>query len=120
MRKITAVATAFIALMASSTSAMAAPAVSDDDVRCFLLSNAFAKSATDPKARATAAATLTFFLGRLDGRAPPAVIAAVIKRVGPTIDPKAAGPQMGACAQRMGQSEQTIQAALKLITPAAK
>jgi hypothetical protein len=120
MGKITMAATAFIALLASTGSTLAAPAVSDDDVRCFLLSNAFAKSATDPKARATAAATLTFYLGRLDGRASPAVIAATIKRVGPTIDPKAAGPQMGACAQRMGQSEQTIQAAVKLLTPAAK
>jgi hypothetical protein len=92
----------------------------DDDVRCFILSNAFAKSATDPKARAAAAASLTFYLGRLDGRAPPASVAQVISRVGKGIDPKTAGVQMGACTQRMARSEQSIQAAVRMLAPAKK
>ncbi len=121
MHKITTAAIICIAALASPASVLAAPAppaAPGDDVRCFILSNAFAKKATDPKARELAAATLTFYLGRLDGRASPASVAAAIRREGPTIDPKAAGTQMTACATRMARSEQAIQVAVGPPSPA--
>jgi hypothetical protein len=109
MFRITMAATLCIAALASPASAQAV----NDDVRCFLLSNAFAKKATDPEARAMASASLAFFLGRIDGRMPAPAMGDLIRRVGASIDPKAAGPQMTACAARLTHAEQAIQASVK-------
>ena len=52
--------------------AVAAPVCAQsvpDDVRCFILSNVFAKSDKDDKRRALSAQATIFYLGRLDGRA---------------------------------------------------
>jgi hypothetical protein len=118
MRKITIAAMVGIAALTSPAPLLAAPPAPSalgSDIRCFLLSNAYAKSATDPKARSAAAATLTFYLGRLDGRATPQVIASTMRSTGTTIDPKTAGAQMSGCAQQMARSEQSIQAAVRLL-----
>lgn len=109
MRKFTLAAMAGFAALASPASAQ----VVDSDVRCFLLSNAFAKQASDDKARSVAAASLAFYLGRLDGKTTAPGIAAAIRRDGPMIDPKTAGAQMSACAAHMTRLEQAIQAAVK-------
>ena len=114
MRNITLAAMAFVVTTASPASAQSVP----DDVRCFLLSNGFAKQATDPKARQVAVASLTFYLGRLDGKADAATIANTVRREGPAIDPKSAGAQMIACASRMAHAEQSIQAAINALAPA--
>ncbi|MDP9057793.1 MAG: hypothetical protein M3N34_10805 [Pseudomonadota bacterium] len=83
-----------------------------DDMRCFVLSNLFAKAAKDPRGRTVAAENALFYLGRLDGKADPRAIAASLHS---QIDPKTAGPLMTACAQRFGRVEQAIAA---LTTPA--
>ena len=100
--------------------AIAAPASAqsvNDDMRCFILSNFFAKSDKDPKRRMLAVESAIFFLGRLDGRAAPG---AVISGLHSQIDPKTAGPLMTACAQHLGHAEQTMQATIQSQAPPAK
>lgn len=110
---VTGAATA-IAGFGAAASAQSLP----DDTRCFLLSNAFAKQATDPKARQIAVAAVTFYLGRLDAKADANAIADSVKREGHSIDPKQSGPMMSACAQRMGRAEQAVQNAIRAQAPA--
>ena len=88
-----------------------------DDMRCFILSNFFAKSDKDPKQRMLAAESTIFYLGRLDGRAAPAAIASGLHS---QIDPKTAGPVMTACAQHLGRAEQAMQEAIRAQVPSAK
>jgi hypothetical protein len=113
MRKITVAAILSFISLASPASAQTV----DSDIRCFLLSNAFAKQASDEKARTLAAASLTFYLGRLDAKSTVPAIADSIRRNRTTIDPKTAGAQMSACAAHMGRLEQSIQAAVKGTAP---
>jgi len=89
-----------------------------DDVRCLMLSNFFTKAATDDRAKQVARQTLIFYLGRLDGRATPQALTAAMRAQAPTIDPKAAGPAMNACAARLGKAQQAVQAASRAIVPA--
>ena len=114
MRKITTAAIACLGLFASSASAQTVP----DDVRCFLLSNIFAKQEKNPKPQQAAAASLTFYLGRLDGKADAATIASTIRHEGPALNPKTAGTQMTACVARMAHSQQALQAAIRATPPA--
>jgi hypothetical protein len=116
MRKITTVAS--ILFFISLASPACAQSAIDGDVRCFLLSNAFAKQATDEKARGLAATSLAFYLGRLDAKANVATIADAIRRDRQTIDPKTAGTQMSTCAAHMGRLEQSIETAVKSGAPA--
>jgi len=117
MRILTLAAAAGIVALAASAAPATAQVANNDDVRCFLLSNAFAKQATDPKARQISAASLTFYLGRLDGHITPPTMADAMRRAGTGIDPKTAGTAMTACTARMARAEQTVQAAAKLIGP---
>jgi hypothetical protein len=89
---------------------MAPPAAAQtiaDDVRCLVLSNAFANGAAEEAQKQAAARTLVFYLGRLDAQAPQAVKSAMqtVK-----IDEKTASADMNACSARLGNAVQTIQA----------
>ena len=100
--------------------AMAAPAAAQslgDDARCMVLSNAFARQANDAQGRQLAAASLSFYMGRLDGKADAKAIADAVRQVGAHIDAKAAGAQMSQCANRMGHAEQAIQVAVRAEAP---
>ena len=88
-----------------------------EDVRCMLLSNVFAKGASDEKVRNGATQNLAFYIGRLDGRADPQGIASAIRTQASSIDPKTAGPAMDACASRMARAAQSIQALGKTAAP---
>lgn len=88
-----------------------------EDVRCVLLSNLYAKQATDDHGRQLASQTLAFYLGRLDGRANQQALATALRNQAPTIDPKTAGPAMNTCALRLASAEQGIQAAGRTIAP---
>jgi hypothetical protein len=81
-----------------------------EDVRCMLLSNIFANGASDEKARNAAGQNLAFYIGRLDGRADPQVIATAMRVQASSIDPKTSGPAMDACASRLARAAQSIQA----------
>jgi hypothetical protein len=89
---------------------MAAPAPAQtvaDDVRCLLLSNAFAQGATEEAARQASARTLLFYLGRLDARADPQAVKSAFQTG--KIDPKTASTDMGACAQRVENAVQAME-----------
>lgn len=83
--------------------AQSAPA----DMKCFIVSNMFAKSATDERAKEAAAKASFFYLGRLAGTA--AAVEAAIDAQGKTITPQNAGPQMQACAQSVEQKVRELQ-----------
>lgn len=112
MKGIVIAATLYIAGMTSAAPAQSIP----DDVRCFMLSNGFAKGASDEKGRQLAASSLAFFLGRLDGRASPNVIADIVRKQNAIIDPKTAGLQMKACVTRMLRSGQAMEALGRSLT----
>ena len=108
-------------LLAATAGLLPAPAsaqTSADDVRCFLLSNVFARQAKEPKAQQLAAASVTFFMGRLDGRLNAASLLDIARRESHAIDPKTASDQMRACVGRLARSQQSLQAALKPLAPA--
>jgi hypothetical protein len=112
--KLTIFAAGLLSLaIAAPVSAQSVP----DDMRCFVLSNFFAKSDKDPKRRMLAAESTIFYLGRLDGRADSR---AIVSGLHSQIDPKSAGPLMTACAQHLGRAEQTMQEAIRSQVPAAK
>ncbi len=96
--------------IAAPVSAQSVP----DDMRCFILSNFFAKSDKDPKRRMLAAQATIFYLGRLDGRADSK---AIVTGLHSQIDPKTAGPLMTACAQHLGHAEQNMQATIRAQAP---
>jgi hypothetical protein len=117
MMKISKIAAALLLLTASApVFAQSVP----DDARCLVLSNAFAKGATDTRARQAAAQSMIFYLGRLDGRAAPRVIADAMRAQSDKIDPKTASSEMNACAGRVGHAMQAIQALTKPAAPAKK
>jgi hypothetical protein len=88
-----------------------------DDVRCLLLSNMFAKSASDARGKEAGAKTLLYFLGRLDARANEQTITAAMRAQGATINARTAATEMSACAARMQRAQQMIQAAGRAATP---
>ncbi len=97
--------------------AMVYPAVAQnapDDLHCFLLSNFFTKAAKEDKPRSIAAQAAMFYLGKIDGRVSPQALSTAIHA---RFDPKVAGPQMEACAQRLGRAEQALQQTLQSVAP---
>lgn len=88
-----------------------------DDVRCLMLSNLFTRAATEDRAKQVARQSLAFYMGRLDGRASPQALAAAMRAQAPTIDPRAAGPAMNACAARMARAQQALEAAGRAAAP---
>ena len=93
---------------AQAAAAQSAP----DDLHCFLLSNVFAKTEKDDKRRMLAVQTTMFYLGKIDGRVNSQEVATVMAA---RLDPKAAGPQMNACAQRFVHAEQSLQETIKSV-----
>ncbi len=104
-------------LLALALAAPAAAQTAPDDLQCFMLSNFFAKAAKDDRGKTVATQAVMFYLGRLDGHISPQAVAAITHS---RLDPKTAGPQMMACAQRMGRAEQTLQAAISAQAPPTK
>jgi hypothetical protein len=97
--------------------AMVSPAIAQnapDDLHCFLLSNVFAKAEKDEKRRTLAGQATMFYLGKIDGRVNPNILAAAMRT---PLNPQLAGPQMTACAQRLGRAEQTLQQTIKSVAP---
>jgi len=72
----------------------------DDDARCLLVSNAFARADKDPGKRQFSAVASVFFLGRLDARLSSAQIQAAVKKQASTMIAASFAPTMNACAQR--------------------
>lgn len=91
-----------------------------DDVRCLFLSNAFATAAKDEPARRVSTLTRAFYLGRLNGRATQAALAAAIKAQGAGVTAAQAPAAMGACAKRAEVAERQMAAVAQRARPAAR
>jgi hypothetical protein len=107
-----------IALVLPALTSPAAAQSVPSDVRCLLLSNLFSKKAESEPARQAATQTLIFYVGRLDGRVAAPALEAAMRAQSASIDPKTAGAEMTACAQRLAHAQQTLQSLGRAATPA--
>ncbi len=96
--------------MVSPAAAQTAP----DDLHCFLLSNFYAKAEKDEKPRVIAQQAAMFYLGKIDGKVNPQALRVAITA---HLAPQIAGPQMMACAQKLGRAEQALQATIVSVAP---
>lgn len=92
---ISAAAAGLLSLHGFSAQAQDGPS----DVKCLLLSNLYAKAATDEKAKTTALQASFFYLGRMTGPAPE--VQARLLAEAKTIDPAKSSGTMEACAKAM-------------------
>jgi hypothetical protein len=89
-----------------------------DDQRCLLLSNMFAKQTTAPEnARRIATQSVSFYAGRLDGRADSQSLSAAVRANLAPVDSKAAAAQLTACAQRMERAVNALQTNVRAAAP---
>lgn len=113
MKISTIAASVFLLVTGAPAFAQSVPA----DVRCLVISNVFAQRATTAVSRESAAKSMLFYLGRLDGRADSASIITAMRALGGKIDHTTAPAEMSACAARVAQAQQTIQAASRAAAP---
>jgi hypothetical protein len=102
---------------------MASPAAAQtvtNDLRCLLLSNAYAQlPSAAGQAKQIAIQNVVFYAGRLDGRTDPRTFASAVRaNIGP-LDPRAAATQVIACAERVKRSIETLQANVRAALPPA-
>jgi alpha-beta hydrolase superfamily lysophospholipase len=99
-----------VLLAASSGVLVATPALAQasDDVRCLVLSNAFANGASAAEAKRVAQSSATYYLGRIDGRWNDAQLRAALARQQQSIKAATAGKEMQACVQRMQASARKL------------
>jgi NADH/NAD ratio-sensing transcriptional regulator Rex len=108
MRLVHASTIAAIALLATGTVANAAPAT--ENIRCFLVSNVFAKAAKDAKGQQVAAFVRFYNLGQMQAKLSTAEIKAAVVTVGKTIDQKKAADVMNGCAKALETADRSIEA----------
>ena len=89
-------------------------AQSQGDVRCLMLSNAFAKSlnasgSTNTEAQKAAQSAALFYLGKVDGRWSDAQLRATVTQQQKTISVANAGAGMQKCMQQMQASAKKMQ-----------
>lgn len=94
-----------------------ASAQANNDVRCLLASNLFAKAAKDPKARTAAEASKLYYLGRIHGRLNPAQLKAELLAQQKAITPKTAGNVMNGCARQMDSGIKLVQSVTQQLAP---
>lgn len=98
-----------------------AAAQASADVRCLILSNAFAKTGINPQAKKAAESSAFYYLGRIDGRIGDAQLRAALEGHAKTIKAATAGAEMQACVRRMQASGMRVQSlAPRPPQPAAK
>jgi hypothetical protein len=103
--------------LASLVSTPAIAQSSSGDVRCFLLSNAFALRASNDEAKQVARTSAFFYLGRLDGRMTDTQLQAAIALQRSTLTAAKAGPEMQGCIVKLRASSENIQ---RLSAPVGK
>jgi hypothetical protein len=100
----------------------AAPAFAQDaaaDVRCLLVSNAFAGAEKDEGRKQLAILSAHFYLGRIDARLNPAQLKAQVVAVAKTLSPPTMAATMNSCAQRLREKQMVMQTIGKEITASA-
>lgn len=99
-----------LVLLASLGAAEAPAQGMDTNVRCLLVSNAFANAAKDAKAKEVANAAKLFYGGRVSTLPGPQLQASLVAQQ-KQLTPANVGTTMTACAQNMDRALKTIQAA---------
>ncbi|PZU09600.1 hypothetical protein [Sphingomonas sp.] len=90
----------------------AAPAMAQDvgaDVRCLLVSNAFAATEKDQAKKQFAIEASHFFFGRVDVRVTQPQLKAQIVAVSKTLRPQDMAPTMNACVKRLQDRQRVMQ-----------
>ena len=91
---------------ALAASALAAPVAAqsvDDDVRCLLAANVFARGEKDPGKRQLSMAASVFYLGRLDARISNEQLKNAVAAQAKTMPASSLSPIMTTCAKRLIQ-----------------
>ena len=90
---------------------VAAPAQSQStaDVRCLILSNAFAKAGGTAQMKRAAEFSALYYLGRIDTRLNDAQLRAAVTEQQKNIKLASAGTEMQACARRVQASTRRLQ-----------
>ena len=104
---------AIMCLTAVATTAVAAPAQTapaDANIRCFLVSNMFAKAAKDAKGQQIAAFVRFYNLGQMQAKLSPAQIKAQVAVIGKSISPASAADIMNSCAGDLEGADKAIEA----------
>ena len=101
-----------IVIAAMAVSAPAGAQTVTDEVRCVLLSNAFAAGSKDPHARQVGASVGSYFMGRLEARQSSQVKAAMAGQ-NKQMPANQAVSAMNACAARATQAEARLRALAK-------
>jgi hypothetical protein len=104
----------FCALLLMGGTASAQPA---NDMRCLLVSNLFAKSGKEPKAKRVGEVAAYFYLGRIDGRVSSDQLRTAMREQQKTVTAENAGAVMAACARRMEASARSVQAVGRQLAP---
>jgi len=90
-----------VALAAMGLAAPVAAQSVDDDVRCLLASNFFAKTEKDPQKKQLAVTAAAFYLGRLDTRISNAQLKNAALAQAKTLTGTSVSPLMNTCAKRV-------------------
>ena len=100
-----------VALVAGAVGAAPARAQSINDVRCVLVSNAFAKSAKDQNAKRMAEGSLYFYFGRIAGRLNDAQLRSQFLAQQKTLTARNATATMQAC---FANAQRSVKAAMNV------
>ena len=100
----------FVALAFYVVATPASAQSTASDAKCLIVSNVFAKAATDPKAREAAKLASFFYLGRLDGRVPVSQLEAALIAQQKGLTAANAGPVMNECNQFIARRSAALQA----------
>jgi hypothetical protein len=95
-----------------ATVLLAAPASAQavsDDVRCLLVSNAFAATEKDVPRKQLAVESAHFFLGRIDAKLTQPQLKAQILQIAKTLRPDTMAATMNACVKRVQSRQQMMQ-----------
>lgn len=92
-------------LLFSTGAAAQAPA----DVRCLVLSNAFAQGGSTAELKRAAQSSAFFYLGKIDGRWSDAQLRSALVEQAKSIKPANAGAEMQDCVRRMQASAVKLQ-----------
>ena len=96
-----------------AASALAAPLAAqsvEEDVRCLLSANVFARNEKDPTKQRIAQSASVFYLGRLDARISTVQLKSAIMTQAKAMQTSALGPTMTGCAKRMVEKGVALQA----------
>jgi hypothetical protein len=100
--------------VAVAIASIAVPAVAqtaNQDVRCLMLSNLFAKAAPDAQGKEAAAQSRLFYLGRVSAKVASAQLAPAMATEAKTMDAAHVGPEMNKCLANVQASVSAVEAA---------